>query len=149
MNEYSQGHYSPSGLEHYVNWLDSWQFPEFPLQSEPAWHAPTQIVPSGENPIVSNVWLAAWSSPKIKHWYEDHCKEAIPPLAIPGHGCAPLGIPGAVTSVTVVTLVPGAYIHTMSVSALYTLVLCTPVWSALSPPHHHSYTFLHIHSGFQ
>jgi len=55
------------------------------------------------------------------------CKGAIPPLAIPGCGCAPSGIPGAVTSVTVVTLVPGAYIHTTSVSALYTLVLCTPV----------------------
>jgi len=42
-------------------------------------------------------------------WNLEACKEAIPPLTIPGRGCAPSGIPGAVTSVTVVTLVPSEF----------------------------------------
>jgi len=66
------------------------------------------------------------------------CKEAIPPLAIPGCGCAPLGIPGAVTSVTVVTLVPESlHSHYISIRTIY----IGPVYScviSLITPHHHS-----------
>jgi len=70
------------------------------------------------------------------------CKEAIPPLAIPGHGCAPSGIPRAVTSVTVVTLVLlSLYSHYIGIRTIY----IGPVYShviSLITPHHHSLTWL-------
>ena len=63
------------------------------------------------------------------------CKEAIPPLTIPGHGCAPLGIPGAVTSVTVVTLVPlSLHSHHVSIRTIYIGPVYSHVISLITPP---------------
>jgi len=85
-------------------------------------------------------WWQHWHCLTILQLYP-FCKEAIPPLAIPGCGCAPLGIPGAVTSVTVVTLVPfSLHSHYVSIRTIY----IGPVYScviSLITPHHHS---LHV-----
>ena len=63
------------------------------------------------------------------------CKEAIPLLVIPGCGCAPSGIPRAVTSVTVVTLVPfSLHSHYVSISTIYIGLVYSCVISLITPP---------------
>ena len=63
------------------------------------------------------------------------CKGAIPPLAIPGCGCAPSGIPGAVTSVTVVTLVPfSLHSHYVGIRTIYIGPVYSCVISLITPP---------------
>jgi len=62
-------------------------------------------------------------------------KEAIPPLATPGRGCAPSGIPRAVTSITVVTLVPiSLHSHYISISTIYIGPVYSCMISLITPP---------------
>jgi len=78
-----------------------------------------------------------FNEPMIKFHKPKECKEAIPPLAIPGRGCATLGIPVAVTSVTVVTLVPlSLHSHYVGIRTIYIGPVYSCVTSLITPLHH-------------